>query len=166
MIGPLGLKVPAFAVELDGGIDSTAIAFRLKLAHASRRSGLNAKSRPQQPYSLVQAHRCHHLRETLRRVKMLIMILPSFHRRKHSTAQMFCARMACYNQGNTVRFQGRKDQRNMPKALNNEILAAALAGFEVQKKHIDAQIAELRQLMTGQRPSLRLRRYPCANGGR
>ena len=37
----------------------------------------------------------------------------------------------------------------MPKKLNNEILAAAIEGFEVQKKRIDAQIAEVRQLMTG-----------------
>jgi hypothetical protein len=37
----------------------------------------------------------------------------------------------------------------MPKKLNNEILAAAVEGFEAQKKRIDAQIAEVRQLMTG-----------------
>ena len=37
----------------------------------------------------------------------------------------------------------------MPTKLNNDILAAAIEGFEAQKKRIDAQIAELRQLMTG-----------------
>jgi hypothetical protein len=37
----------------------------------------------------------------------------------------------------------------MPTKLNNDILAAAIDGFEAQKKRIDAQIAELRQLMTG-----------------
>jgi hypothetical protein len=42
-----------------------------------------------------------------------------------------------------------KDRRFMPKKLNNEILAAAIEGFEAQKKRIDAQIAEVRQLMTG-----------------
>ncbi|MGA2149867.1 MAG: hypothetical protein ABSH49_33490 [Bryobacteraceae bacterium] len=40
----------------------------------------------------------------------------------------------------------------MPKKLNNEILAAAIEGFEAQKKRIDAQIAEVRQLMTGASP--------------
>ena len=39
----------------------------------------------------------------------------------------------------------------MPAKLNNEVLAAALAGFEVQRKRLDAQISELRQLMTGGR---------------
>jgi hypothetical protein len=37
----------------------------------------------------------------------------------------------------------------MPSKLNNDILAAAIEGFEAQKKRIDAQVAELRQLMTG-----------------
>ena len=37
----------------------------------------------------------------------------------------------------------------IPTKLNNDILAAAIEGFEAQKKRIDAQIAELRQLMTG-----------------
>jgi hypothetical protein len=37
----------------------------------------------------------------------------------------------------------------MPTKLNNDILAAAIEGFEAQKKRIDAQIAELRQLTTG-----------------
>jgi hypothetical protein len=32
--------------------------------------------------------------------------------------------------------------------LNNDILTAAIEGFEVQKKRLDAQIAKLRQLMT------------------
>jgi|SoiMethySBSTD1v2_1073268.scaffolds.fasta_scaffold1156060_1 hypothetical protein len=37
----------------------------------------------------------------------------------------------------------------MPTKLNNDILAAAIEGLEARKKRIDAQIAELRQLMTG-----------------
>ena len=38
----------------------------------------------------------------------------------------------------------------MPK-LDHEILAAAIEGFEAQKKRLDAQIAELRQQLTGGR---------------
>ena len=37
----------------------------------------------------------------------------------------------------------------MPAKLDNEILAAAIEGFEAQKKRIDAQIAEIRQKLTG-----------------
>ena len=36
--------------------------------------------------------------------------------------------------------------------FNDEILAAAIEGFEAQKQHLDAQIAELRQLLTGGGP--------------
>ena len=36
--------------------------------------------------------------------------------------------------------------------FNNEILMAALEGFEVQKHRIDEQIAELRQLLDGSSP--------------
>jgi hypothetical protein len=36
-----------------------------------------------------------------------------------------------------------------PTKLNNDILLAAIEGFEAQKRRIDTQIAELRQLMTG-----------------
>src|SRR5579871_6998365 len=36
----------------------------------------------------------------------------------------------------------------MPKNLNNEIIAAAIEGYEEQKKRIDAQIAELRQMLS------------------
>ena len=39
----------------------------------------------------------------------------------------------------------------MPQKLTNEIITAAIAGFEAQKKHIDGQIAELRGILTGQR---------------
>jgi hypothetical protein len=39
----------------------------------------------------------------------------------------------------------------MPAKLDNDILAAAIEGFEDRKKRIDAQIAEIRQLMTGDR---------------
>jgi hypothetical protein len=39
----------------------------------------------------------------------------------------------------------------MPTKLDNDILAAAIEGFEDQKKRIDEQIAEIRQLMTGSR---------------
>ena len=37
----------------------------------------------------------------------------------------------------------------MPIKLTTEILAAALAGYEEQKKRIDAQIAGLRQILGG-----------------
>jgi hypothetical protein len=39
----------------------------------------------------------------------------------------------------------------MPTKLDNDILAAAIEGFEDRKKQIDAQIAEIRQLLTGGR---------------
>ena len=39
----------------------------------------------------------------------------------------------------------------MPTKLDNHILAAAIEGYEAQKKRLDAQIAEIRQLMTGGR---------------
>ena len=37
----------------------------------------------------------------------------------------------------------------MATKLDNDILAAAIEGFEAQKTRLDAQIAEIRQLMTG-----------------
>jgi hypothetical protein len=37
----------------------------------------------------------------------------------------------------------------MSTKLDNDILAAAIEGFEVQKKRLDTRIAELRQLLTG-----------------
>jgi len=37
----------------------------------------------------------------------------------------------------------------MPTKLTNEIITAAVAGFESQKARIDAQIAELRQMLSG-----------------
>jgi hypothetical protein len=37
----------------------------------------------------------------------------------------------------------------MPTKLDNEILAAAIEGFEAQKKRLDEQIAEIRQLLHG-----------------
>ena len=37
----------------------------------------------------------------------------------------------------------------MPTKQDNDILAAAIEGFEAQKKRLDAQIAEIRQLITG-----------------
>jgi|SRR5215469_2484228 len=37
----------------------------------------------------------------------------------------------------------------MPSKLNPELIAAAVDGFEEQKKRIDAQIAELRQMLSG-----------------
>jgi hypothetical protein len=39
----------------------------------------------------------------------------------------------------------------MARTLTNEIIAAAIAGFEAQKAKIDAQIAELRQTLKGDR---------------
>ncbi len=40
----------------------------------------------------------------------------------------------------------------MPQKLTAEIINAAIEGFESQKRRIDSQIAELRQLLTGGRP--------------
>ena len=37
----------------------------------------------------------------------------------------------------------------MPQKLTPEIIIAAIAGFEVQKNHIDSQIAELRSMLDG-----------------
>ena len=37
----------------------------------------------------------------------------------------------------------------MPKKLANEIITAAIEGFESQKAQIDAQISELRQMLSG-----------------
>jgi len=40
----------------------------------------------------------------------------------------------------------------MPTKLDHEVLAAAIEGFEAQKKHIDSQIAEIRQILSGGSP--------------
>jgi peptidoglycan hydrolase CwlO-like protein len=37
----------------------------------------------------------------------------------------------------------------MPPKLSNEIIEAAIAGFQGQKKHIDEQVAELRAMLSG-----------------
>ena len=37
----------------------------------------------------------------------------------------------------------------MPTKLTTEILTAAIDGLEIQKKRIDAQIAEIRQMLDG-----------------
>src|SRR5580704_3275203 len=37
----------------------------------------------------------------------------------------------------------------MPTTLDNEILAAAIEGFEAQKARLDARIAEIRQKLSG-----------------
>jgi hypothetical protein len=42
----------------------------------------------------------------------------------------------------------------VPAKLSNEVLLAAIQGFQSQKKHIDTQIAELRQLQNGNRAEL------------
>jgi hypothetical protein len=39
----------------------------------------------------------------------------------------------------------------MPQKFTHEIVTAAIAGFEAQKKHIDSQIAELREMLSGRR---------------
>jgi len=39
----------------------------------------------------------------------------------------------------------------MPQKLTNDIIAAAIEGFEVQKSRIDAKIAELRAMLSGGR---------------
>ena len=41
------------------------------------------------------------------------------------------------------------DQEVHAQKFTHEILAAAIEGFQAQKQRLDAQIAELRQLMTG-----------------
>ena len=40
----------------------------------------------------------------------------------------------------------------MSTKLSPEIIAAAIAGFESQRQHIDSQIAELRAMLNGARP--------------
>jgi hypothetical protein len=40
----------------------------------------------------------------------------------------------------------------MPPKLSNEIIEAAIAGFQGQKKHIDEQIAALRGMLSGPSP--------------
>ncbi|MGB9457146.1 MAG: hypothetical protein WCB12_13950 [Bryobacteraceae bacterium] len=58
----------------------------------------------------------------------------------------------------------------MARTLTNEIIAAAIAGFETQKAKIDAQIADLRQTLRGGRtesaaptaPAKRKRRLSAA----
>lgn len=40
----------------------------------------------------------------------------------------------------------------MAKTLTHEIIHAAIAGFEAQKKTIDAQITELRGILKGESP--------------
>ena len=60
----------------------------------------------------------------------------------------------------------------MPAKLTNEIITAAIEGFESQKAQIDAQIAELRQMLSGPsaetaatpRPAKRKRRKMSAAG--
>ena len=37
----------------------------------------------------------------------------------------------------------------MPPKLTHEIITAAIGGFEAQKRHIDAQIAELQAMLSG-----------------
>jgi hypothetical protein len=39
----------------------------------------------------------------------------------------------------------------MPTKLSNEVILAAIEGFQSQKKQIDTQIAELRQMLNGNR---------------
>ena len=47
----------------------------------------------------------------------------------------------------------KKTHTFMPK-IDHEVLAAAIEGFEAQKKRLDAQIAEIRQQLTGGRAEL------------
>ncbi len=48
-----------------------------------------------------------------------------------------------------VNYSGSRRFIHMPTKLTPEILAAAIEGFEAQKQRIDAQVAELRQQLTG-----------------
>jgi ribonuclease E len=41
------------------------------------------------------------------------------------------------------------NSNHMPTKLTNEIITAAITGFESQKTHIDTQIAELRAMLSG-----------------
>jgi cell division septum initiation protein DivIVA len=41
----------------------------------------------------------------------------------------------------------------MPPKLNRELITAAIDGFEEQKKRLNAQIAELRQMLSGRASS-------------
>ncbi|MGD0667331.1 MAG: hypothetical protein ABSB23_07210 [Bryobacteraceae bacterium] len=60
----------------------------------------------------------------------------------------------------------------MPTKLTNEIIAAAIEGFESQKTQLDAQIAALRQMLSGRpaataiapQPARRKRRKMSAAG--
>ncbi len=60
----------------------------------------------------------------------------------------------------------------MPTKLTHEIITAAIEGFESQKAQIDAQIAELRQMLSGRpaetatapKPARRKRRKMSAAG--
>jgi hypothetical protein len=54
----------------------------------------------------------------------------------------------------------------MPTKLTNEILAAAIEGFQAQKQRLDAQIVELRQLLTGGSGGPAATLGLCAHGGR
>jgi hypothetical protein len=48
----------------------------------------------------------------------------------------------------SARHENRSYKTSMPTKLNTEIVAAAIAGFEQQKKRLDAQIAELRNMLS------------------
>ena len=43
--------------------------------------------------------------------------------------------------------QGSASRTHMPQKLTQEIITAAIAGFEAQKRHIDSNIAELRNML-------------------
>ena len=49
---------------------------------------------------------------------------------------------------------------DMPTKLKTEIIAAAIAGFEEQKKRLNVQIAELRQMLS---PSVTDNNVPALN---
>jgi hypothetical protein len=42
-----------------------------------------------------------------------------------------------------------QESRHMPQKLTNEIITAAISGFEQQKIHIDTKISELRSILNG-----------------
>jgi len=41
----------------------------------------------------------------------------------------------------------------MPIKLSDEVILAAIEGFESQKRKIDSQVAELREMLNGRRPA-------------
>ena len=63
-----------------------------------------------------------------------------------------CRRGVVWDQSINNFIDGRIESNHMPPKLTNEIITAAIVGFEAQKRQIDVQIAELRGMLDGNRP--------------